>query len=785
MMIKGMVTLPEKLTRSVININGIVQGVGFRPFVYNLAHSCQIHGWVNNFPGGVHIEAEGTEESVKSFVRRLSEEAPPLSSIDTFHVENAEPIGYSDFEIKESSSESAHEVYISPDVSVCEDCLREMNDPHNRRYRYPFINCTNCGPRFTITKAIPYDRVNTTMNTFPMCGECAEEYHNPSDRRFHAQPVACSKCGPSLSLLDSKGNRIAQGDEIEKTIELLQEGKIVAIKGLGGYHLACDAKDGEAVRELRKRKKRDGKPFALMAKNIDVVRNYCFVNEKESEILQSVKKPIVLLNRKSDSGLAVEFISPDNDKIGIMLPYTPVHYLLFASSIELLVMTSGNRSGEPIYYKDHEAIQGLSGIADYFLTNNREIYIRTDDSVTSVFRDQECIIRRSRGYVPFPLDIFSAYKTSEYSLDRIPSVLACGGELKNTFCLTKGGKAFISHHIGDLENIETLMSFETGIEHFKRIFSVVPEAVAYDKHPDYLSTKFADSLEGILKIPVQHHQAHIASCMAENAVAGKVIGVAFDGTGYGDDGKIWGGEFFVGDYSCFERLAHFEYTPLPGGEIAIKEPWRMALSYLIQGFGENSIPDLPFLSQVGADRIRIVTQQILKRINTPLTSSAGRLFDAVSSLIGLCNVIEYEGQAAIRLEKYADAEEEGYYPYEILPRKSGYEISVRPLISAIVEDIGKGRDISRIAGAFHRTVAGITLDVCLLLREKFDINNVALSGGVFQNRLLLGLTLDYLKKSGFHVFIHSKVPTNDGGISFGQAAIALRKLTEMGMQQNE
>ena len=763
-------------------INGIVQGVGFRPFVFNLAHSCHMKGWVNNFSGGVHIDAEGTRENMESFIRRLREEAPPLSSIDTFRVESAVPIGYQDFKIKSSSSESAREAYISPDVAVCGDCLKEMNDPGNRRYRYPFINCTNCGPRFTISTGIPYDRANTTMRTFRMCEECAQEYQDPADRRFHAQPVACSECGPSLILLDSKGDRISGGGEIEKTIGFLTAGRVVAIKGLGGYHLACDAKNSEAVQEIRKRKNRDGKPFALMAKSMEVVSKYCFVNRKESEILQSVKRPIVLLDRKPDSDLAVDALSPDNGKLGIMLPYTPLHYLLFESDLELLVMTSGNRSGEPIYYEDQEAIHGLAGIADYFLTNNRDIYIRTDDSVTSVFQDKECIIRRSRGYVPIPIDISFFLKDSKSSWDRIPSVLACGGELKNTFCLTKGRKAFLSHHIGDLENLETLTSFETGIEHFKKIFSIIPEAVAFDEHPDYLSTQYAGRLTGVTKIPVQHHHAHVASCMAENNITGKVIGVAFDGTGYGDDGRIWGGEFFVGDYSGFERQAHFEYVPLPGGEIGIREPWRMALSYLVQTYGEDKIPNMPFLNHIEMDKIDLVTQQITKRIHTPLTSSAGRLFDGVSSLIGLCNTIEYEGQAAIRLEKNTGAEADDLYPYEILPSNSGYEISVRRLISAIVEDVLKGREISDISAAFHRTVAGITLEVCRLLREKFDINRIALSGGVFQNRLLLGLTLDNLKKNGFEGYTHSKVPTNDGGISFGQAVIALTKYREQGMQ---
>lgn len=766
--------MSKEQTRRIININGIVQGVGFRPFVYNLAVSCNIKGFVNNYSGGVRIDAEGSTEDMDSFLIRLRKDAPPLSYIDTFTVEKAEPKGLKGFEIRKSSIESSDNAYISPDLSVCDDCLKEMNDPDNRRYRYPFINCTNCGPRFTITKGIPYDRVNTTMASFPMCGECGTEYHNPADRRFHAQPIACVKCGPSLTLLDADAERTATDREIEAAIELLNKGNIVAIKGLGGYHLACNAMNEEAVRELRKRKRRDGKPFALMAKSIEVIRNHCVVNDKEQALLESVKRPIVLLDRKADSELAAMLISPDNDKIGFMLPYTPLHYLLLNSELQILVMTSGNISNEPIYFRDSDAINGLHGIADYFLTNNRDIYIRTDDSVTSVFRGSECIIRRSRGYVPLPIDITASITGFESS--RIPSVLACGGELKNTFCLTKGNKAFLSHHIGDLENIETLLSFEQGIEHFENIFSITPGIIAYDKHPDYLSTKYAEAKAGIKKFPIQHHHAHIASCMVENNISEKVIGLAFDGTGYGDDGNIWGGEFFVGDYSSFERLAHFEYIPLPGGEAAIKEPWRMALSYLYETFGKDKIPfDLPFLREIDSEKKKILLQQISKRINSPLTSSLGRFFDAVSALTGLCSVIEYEGQAAIRLEKYSDVLSTDVYPYEIIEADSVYQISVRRMVEAIVYDIQRGRDTSQISSSFHKTLSQISVEICLKLRSRFDINLVALSGGVFQNRHLLGLVIDNLENEGFHVYTNSKVPVNDGGISLGQAAIALEK----------
>lgn len=764
--------LPDEVTGFVIDITGIVQGVGFRPYVYNLAKSCRICGWVNNFPGGVHIEAEGAQDDLKCFLERLRKEAPPLAVIDKFCAKETGLAGYADFEIRESSFQNAREAYISPDVSVCDDCLREMNDPNNRRYRYPFINCTNCGPRFTITTGIPYDRINTTMSTFGLCAQCAREYRDPSDRRFHAQPVACGKCGPSLALFDSNGNRISQNNEIEAAVKLLNDGKIVAIKGLGGYHLACDARNSKAVQLLRKRKNRDGKPFALMAKDMDVVFRYCDVLKAESEILKNVQKPIVLLNAKPGIDLSMDFISPDNNKLGVMLPYTPLHYLLFTDKLELLVMTSANRSGEPIYYKDDEAFSGLREIADYFLTHNREIYVRTDDSVTSVFRNKQFIIRRSRGYVPMPIDISAAISNG----GRVPSILACGSELKNTFCLTKGNKAFLSHHIGDLENLETLNAFESGIEHFKKIFSVFPQVVACDKHPDYLSTKYAQGLEGILCIPVQHHHAHIASCMAEHNLTGNVIGIAFDGTGYGDDGQIWGGEFFTGDYTGFERQAHFAYVPLPGGEAAIKEPWRMAVSYLYESSGKNTaFTNLPFLSGIGAAKTDILLQQIKKRIYTPLTSSVGRLFDAVSAILGLCNVIEYEGQAAIRLEKNACTENCRLYPYEILQKESGYEISIRHMISTIAGDVQKGRAVPLIAGSFHQTVAGIALDICRLLREKTGINDVALSGGVFQNHILQSLICDSLEDHGFCVYTHSKVPANDGGISLGQAVIALQQ----------
>lgn len=770
--------MSHKISRLLININGIVQGVGFRPFVYNLAVSLGIRGYVCNNTKGVFIEAEGMESSLENFIYRLQNNAPPLSYIDQFEVKKDEPTGYNSFTIKESSCDNVNSVYISPDVSVCEDCLKDLNSTENKRYQYPFINCTNCGPRFTIIQNTPYDRPFTTMSEFPMCEACMEEYHNPADRRFHAQPIACSKCGPKLSLLDSKGNVLSEGREIDKVIELLSCGNIVAIKGLGGYHLACDATNSEAVGRLRKRKFRDGKPFALMAKNIETVYKYCRVSSREQELLQGIRKPIVLLKAKEDIELPKDSILTDSDRLGIMLPYTPLHYLLFKDSLELLVMTSGNKAGEPIYYKDNEALEGLAEIADYFLTHNRQIFIRTDDSVTSVFRDKEYIIRRSRGYVPFPIDLSAIIKSNaeRKNNSELPSVIACGGELKNTYCITKDSNAFLSHHIGDLENFETLESFESGIEHFKRIFAINPSVVAFDKHPEYLSTKYADGMGNIIKLPVQHHHAHIASCMAENGIVGSVIGVAFDGTGYGDDGHIWGGEFFTGNYLDFKRAAHFDYVPLPGGAVSIKEPWRMAVSYLLKYCADElSYEKLEFLKNIEQGKLSLLRQQIAKKINSPLTSSVGRLFDAVSSLLGLCSFITYEGQAAILLEKAASIEDDTCYPYEIAYINEKYVIKPDKLIHQIIHDYISGQDIAKISGIFHNTIASITLDVCNILRDQQGLSEVVLSGGVFQNRLLLELVVSKLSQNGFGVYTHSRVPANDGGISLGQAAIAICK----------
>ncbi|WP_025690874.1 carbamoyltransferase HypF [Paenibacillus zanthoxyli] len=777
-----------EVIRVDVKVKGVVQGVGFRPFVYRLAHQHDLGGWVTNDASGVRLEAEGRRPDIDAFLASLRTSAPPLSHIEELTWELHSPIGYTEFRIKESVGAASHEVNLSPDICVCEDCLAELKDPGNRRFRYPYINCTNCGPRFTITVQVPYDRKHTTIRDFELCEDCAKEYHDPMDRRFHAQPVSCPKCGPKVYLLDASGKRVDTVDPVSCAAERLKSGAIVAVKGLGGYHLACDATQEAAVRELRARKRRDGKPFAVMADTLETVLRICDVTEKERELLTSPRRPIVLLPLKNEARSllpAADFLSPDNNMLGVMLPYTPLQHLLSQEGLELSVMTSGNRSGEPIVYRDEEAIPALQEIADYYLVGELPIHMRTDDTVTSVFREREYVIRRSRGYVPFPIDLSAVVQSAEGKPRKSgnPPILALGGELKNTFCLVKDRKAFVSHHIGDLDNLETLDSLIGGAEHFGRIFAAEAGVLAFDMHPGYRSSQYASEQKNIVQIPVQHHHAHIASCMAENGVSGPVIGVAFDGTGLGEDGHIWGGEFFAGDYGGFERIARFGYVPLPGGDAGVKEPWRMALSYILN----DDAAELPaeWLNTIEPYKRDIVTRQILQRINTPLTSSVGRLFDAVSSLTGVCHYAEYEGQAAIRLESAADPETERIYPYEVKTVQGMLEIGTAPLIRELVREIRDGMSVSGISGEFHRTLAAIVADVCGRIRSERGLNEVALSGGVFQNRLLLAFTVDELERSGFRVWLHSKVPANDGGLSLGQAAIALGKyLTWEGMQES-
>lgn len=737
--------------RKQIRVHGIVQGVGFRPFVYNLARSLGLAGYVLNSSAGVLIELEGAPEQIERFVGELRESPPPLALIEGVAVETLEPAGYAGFAIRESVDEPGQLAPVSPDVSTCAECLRELQDPVNRRFGYPFTNCTNCGPRYTITRMIPYDRPLTTMACFPMCPECLREYEDPSDRRFHAQPNACPNCGPSLTL------------SISEAQHLLHEGKIVAIKGLGGFHLVCDPFNDAAVRLLRERKKRSDKPFALMVPDADAAERFCFVSDAERAALTSIRRPIVILHRRLECSLS-NALAPGNNTLGLMLPYTPLHHLLLGNGFAALVMTSGNLSEEPIVTGNREAARRLSSIADAFLFHNRDIHTRVDDSVARVFDGAERVLRRSRGYAPHPITLgFS-----------VAEILACGAELKNTFCLTKEHYAFLSQHIGDLENYETLVFYRETLDRMKQLFRIAPRAVAYDLHPQYMSTKLALEMTDLEQIGVQHHHAHIASCMAENGIRDKVIGVAFDGTGFGTDGKIWGGEFLIADFAGFERRAHFRYIPLAGGDTAVREPWRLALSYLLDTFGArvNSL-DLPLFQRVASKKIATVRSMIERRINTVETSACGRLFDAAASILGIRDEVNFEAQAAIELEARASRGVSESYPFEI----TGDEIDVRPMIEQMVRDVLAAKPVGWIAGAFHNTIAAIMVEVCSRLRREEGINRVCLSGGTFQNVYLVERAVSSLRGKDFEVFLHSQVPPNDGGISLGQAVIANRSIS--------
>lgn len=785
------------MTRYRIVISGIVQGVGFRPFVFNLASRMKLKGWVGNADSDVIIEIEAEKDDIFDFINQLKDKAPVLSRIESLKAEELPLTGYSGFSIKKSESISRGNIFISPDVAACEDCLNELRNRQDRRYGYPFINCTNCGPRFTIIKDIPYDRDKTTMSCFEMCSSCRREYTDPTDRRYHAQPVSCHDCGPSLGISDEKGGLITAARFPSEKFspaglsskqctdyigEVLKAGKIAAIKGIGGYHLACDALNEEAVNRLRSRKHRDDKPFALMMKNLATAEKYCYISAEEKKLLKSPASPIVLLEKKQDLWLPAA-IASFNRTLGIMLPYTPIHHILFGLEgfPEALVMTSGNLSSEPIFYKDCEAIAGLTGIADAFLTNNRDIYMRTDDSVTRVFNEKEYIIRRSRGYVPEPVRLDAQKLLGIGPEQELPSILACGGELKNVFCLNKGNLFYLSHHIGDLENESTFKAFENAIEHFKKLFGITPEHVAYDLHPGYFSSQYAHKLNKS-GTPVQHHKAHIASCMAENGLSGQVIGVSLDGSGYGEDGNIWGGEFFKGGYYGFDRAGHLEYIMMPGGDSAVKHPWKMALGALhsagmlnlAEGMQESSLENVGLLTDVNQQDIDFTVKMLERRLNCPLTSSMGRLFDAVSALIGIKTHISYEGQAAIELEYYAEETDNlEPYPMEIACPETLFIVKTSCIIEQIVKDITEGKSREHISSRFHLAMAHAVLRGCMEIRGNGGGDRVVLSGGVFQNITLLRLCIILLENNNFTVYTHSRIPANDGGIALGQAMMAL------------
>jgi hydrogenase maturation protein HypF len=736
--------------RTEVRVEGTVQGVGFRPFVHGLATRLGLTGLVGNDARGVFIEVEGDGAAVERFMSGLRS-PPPLAVIERIVTRSLPPQSATGFAIVGSDSTGERRTLVSFDSATCADCLRELRDPADRRHAYPFVNCTNCGPRFTIVTDVPYDRPNTTMAGFGMCADCAAEYRDPADRRFHAQPVCCPACGPHVALRDA-GGRALPGEPMEATRALLRQGGILALKGLGGYHLAATAGDESAVAALRSRKHREDKPFAVMVADVSAARRLGEVNSAEEALLTGTRRPIVLLRRLGDAPLAGA-VAPGNRSIGVMLPYTPLHHLLVG---EPLVLTSGNVSDEPIAYRDEDAFANLGGIADAFLTHDRPIHVRTDDSVTRVFRGKELPVRRSRGYVPGPVPLPAGGRP----------VLACGAELKNTFCLARDGRAFVSHHIGDLENYETLRAYREGIEHFSRLFDITPSLVAHDLHPEYLSTKYALEISAAQDLPlvgVQHHHAHIASCMADNEWTDPVIGVAFDGTGYGLDGTLWGGEFLVADLTGFERAGHLLPVPLPGGAMAIREPWRMAAAY--------DVPADLDVARRNVARWDAVVAMGRRGVGSPPTSSVGRLFDAVAAVLGVCDQVNYEGQAAIQLEQRADPHERGAYPVR-LGDGSPFTVSGADLVAAVVADLRAGAGVPSIAARFHNAVAGLVIAGALRLRETTDLTTVALSGGVFQNHLLLERAVAGLEAEGFGVLVHHRVPPNDGGISLGQAAVA-------------
>ncbi len=769
------------IQRIRIALRGAVQGVGFRPFVYALASEMMLPGWVLNSPQGVFIEVEGKEEDLHSFLFRLQNEKPALSFIQSLEFSFLDPIPYSGFEIRDSELLGTRDTLILPDIAMCAECLSDVFDSNNRRYRYPFTNCTHCGPRFTIMESLPYDRSNTSMKSFKMCPDCGKEYENPDDRRFHAQPNACPVCGPSLQLWDPSGNLLSSKERaLMESVEAIRDGHIVAIKGLGGFHLVTDARNAQAVETLRFRKHRDEKPFALMYPSLESAEKDCAISRLEARLLNSPEAPIVLLSRKrgnSRQSIAPN-VAPHNPYLGVMLPYTPLHHILMNELAFPIVATSGNLSEEPICIDEQEALARLSGIADLFLVHNRPIVRHVDDSILRVVMQRELVLRRARGYAPLPLH-FGGMSSD---------ILAVGGHLKNTIAVTAGNNIFTSQHIGDLENREASEAFHNVILSFHRLYQTNPTHVAADMHPDYDSTKYASEC-GIPMVSVQHHYAHVAACMAENELDGRVLGVSWDGTGYGLDGTIWGGEFLLTEKAGFERVASFRKFRLPGSAAAIKEPRRSALGVLFEVMGDHAfdLKDLAPIRSFSNTEISVLSQMLRKEIQSPWTTSAGRLFDAVASLTGIRQSINYEGQAAMELEFTVGSESTNeVYPFSISDwieasakdnaQTPPITVDWEPLIRAILQDIQNAIPLAMISKKFHNTLAEIIVEVAQSAAEK----RIVLTGGCFQNRVLVERAVQRLRTEGFHPYWHQRIPPNDGGISVGQVVAAARLLTSSG-----
>ncbi len=754
--------MPEGLAASRVQVLGIVQGVGFRPFIFQLAEAHRLYGHVANTASGVDIHVEGAPAQVEAFIGAISTQAPPLAQITSVASQGAAPGHYTEFQIIPSRQGESRSALISPDVSICTDCLVEMQDPQDRRHGYPFINCTNCGPRYTIIDDVPYDRPNTSMRSFRMCLSCQTEYDNPRDRRFHAQPNACGDCGPQIMLEGVDAKPLRGAAAVTETARLLQDGQIVAVKGLGGYHLAVDATNNKAVERLRRRKQREEKPLALMAPDLETIRRFALIDTDEAEVLTSPQRPIVLL-RKRRSNTIAPAVSPRNAWYGVMLPYTPLHYLLLAKGFTALVMTSGNLSEEPIAIANPDARERLAPIADALLTHDREIYLRCDDSIVRKTDGVTRFLRRSRGYVPVPVFLHQ----------RHPSVLACGAELKNTVCILKEDRAFVSQHIGDLENLATYEFFQATIDHLLRVLDVTPEVLACDLHPDYLSTRYARERDDLPLVQVQHHHAHVVSVMAENHLDGPVIGLALDGTGYGLDGTIWGGEVLIAEAGRFDRAAYLTPVPMPGSAAAIKEPWRMAVSYLAHTFDERFYDlDIPFLSTIERRQAEILVTMGQRGLNAPLTSSLGRLFDGIAALVGLRYQVAFEGQAAMELEMAIGPDDAGEYDYGWKTVGEGRRIEVAPIIEGVVADLVQGTPTARISRRFHATLKALFTALCVDIRDQTGLDRVALSGGVFQNAVLSTALARCLEQNGFQVYTQRLVPPNDGGLSLGQALAA-------------
>jgi hydrogenase maturation protein HypF len=756
--------VPEE-ERYKILVKGLVQGVGFRPFVYRLARAYHLTGWVANSPEGVVIEAQGKGGPLQEFITALRSGPPPLAVVSEVSVTRESLRQESPFTICRSGVTGEIATLIAPDIGICPDCLAEFHDPDDRRHHYPFINCTNCGPRYTIVNTIPYDRANTTMQQFTMCEACRNEYDDPADRRFHAQPNACPGCGPTLEFVGPDGGRLAERDgAVVESLRMLQAGKIIAVKGLGGFHLAVNARNPEAVKGLRQRKGRDAKPFAVMVRDLETARTICRLTAGEQSALTSPRKPIVLCGKQEQPGLADE-IAPGHEMFGLMLPYTPLHHLLFSADLDALVMTSGNFSEEPLCARNEEALQRLRGIADFFLFHNREISQRCDDSVVCEMSGNLRVLRRSRGYSPAPL----------FLKDQGSMILGVGGELKNTICLLQGKQAFLSQHLGDLKNLEEYNFFRSAVAHLEKIFKIAPELVVHDLHPGYLSTRWALEHQGLPTHAVQHHHAHLAACLAENRLDGPAIGIILDGTGYGTDRSIWGGEVLLGGQDGCERFASLETMPLPGGDAAIKAPWRTAVAYLHTVFG-NELPDLPFLARYPENDLALVREMVDKKVNTPMTSSCGRLFDAIAAMGGGVQEIRYEAEAAIDLMQQTGGNLGTPFDFEMREEDGLVRMSVRSLVRSAVDAILGGASLSEVSRRFHATLILLFTEAARQARQQTGIRQVVLSGGVFQNRILFEGLVESLARKGFEVVTHCLVPPNDGCVSLGQAVIGRRFL---------